>query len=76
MPKALDKSINKARAKPCLSRQNFRPSVSANKACCVQNSFLYPHKSRKRHFPMQLKICFCIIRSNILETVGGTLTGL
>ena len=34
MSKALDKSINKAPAKPCLSRQNFHLSISVNKASC------------------------------------------
>ena len=74
--KALDKSINKSLAKPYLSRQSFHFSISINKAYCVLKLFLYPHKNAQKNFPIQSEICFCIIRSNILETVGRTLIGL
>ena len=49
--KALDKFINKAPAKPCLSMQNFHLSVSVDKAYYVLKPFLYPHKNGERNFP-------------------------
>ena len=76
MSKALDKSINKAPGKPCLSRQNFHISISVDKAYCVLKPFQHPHKNGEINFPMWSEICFCIILSNILETVDRTLTGL
>ena len=76
MSKALDKSINKAPAKLCLSGQNFHLSTSVNKAYCILKPFLYPHKNGEIKFPIYSEICFCIIRSNNLETVSKALSGL
>ena len=64
--KVLDQSINKVPAKPGLSKQSCRLSISANTAHCVLNPLLYP----------QSETYFCIICSNILGTVGRTFTGL
>ena len=75
MSKALDKSINKAPAKPCLSRQNFNFSISVNKAYGVLKPSIYTHKNGERNFPI-FQICFRLIHSNILETVDKTLTSL
>ena len=74
--KAFDRSINKAPAKPCLSRHNLHLSIIDNKACSVLNPFLYLQSNGERSFPIESIIYFCIIRSNILETVGRTLAGL
>ena len=46
----LNKFLDKAPAKPCLSRKNFQLSTSVNKAYCVLKPFLYPHKNGDRNF--------------------------
>ena len=50
--------------------------LSVNKAYCALKPFLYPDKNGPRNFPIQSEIRFCVIRSNILEPLGRTLTGL
>ena len=56
MSKALDKSINKAPVKPCLSRENFDLPISVNKAYCVMK----PKKMEKEIFQYNQKSVFAL----------------
>ena len=40
------------------------------------NPFLYPQGNGQKNNPIKSVICFFIIRANVLETIGRTLTGL
>ena len=57
--------LDEAPAKPCLSGQNFHLSIIINKAYCVLNPSLSPHKKNVVRFFF-----------NIRKTVGRALTGL
>ena len=48
--KTFDRSINKYPAKPCLSRHNLHLSINDNKAHCVLNPFLHPHRMEREIF--------------------------
>ena len=48
--KAFDRPINKAPAKPCLSRHSFQFSFNNNKTYGVLNLVMYPQRNGERNF--------------------------
>ena len=52
--KDFDRSINKAPAKPCLSRHNLHLSINDSIAYCVLNPFLYLQINEERNFPLHI----------------------